>query len=273
MHSTSSYEKVGRETSYKLELQQTIKSCADSEFNSLPLRTGPKYVLTFDPDKEFEFVDEDIISVAVIREEGTNGDREMAAAFVRAGFKVWDITMEDLLSGTANLDRFRGVVFPGGFSYADVLGSAKGWAASLLFNEKIKEQFTKFFNRPDTFSLGVCNGCQLMALIGWVGTPVTGHTKPDIMLEHNLSERFECRWSTIKIQKSKAVMLKNMEGSVFGVWVAHGEGRFTFKDNNIYEQLVKDNLVALRYVDDAGKPTEVYPMNPNGSIEGLAGVC
>lgn len=110
--------KMWEETSYKLELQQTIKSCADSEFNSLPSRTGPKYVLTFDPDEEKAIAKDEIISVAVIREEGTNGDREMAAAFVRVGFKVWDVTMQDLLTGAVSLDKFRGVIFPGGFSYA-----------------------------------------------------------------------------------------------------------------------------------------------------------
>lgn len=267
--------KTWEETSYQLELQQTIKACADSEFNSLDHRVGPKYNLTFDPDDEklMREIKDKHIAVAVLREEGTNGDREMAAAFVRAGFKVWDVTMQDLLTGDITLDRFRGIIFPGGFSYADVLGSAKGWAASILFNDKIRKQFEHFLARPDTFSLGVCNGCQLMALIGWIGTPVVGDAKPDIMLEHNLSERFECRWSTVKIEKSKSIMLKDMDGSSFGVWVAHGEGRFTFKENNIYRQLVRDNCIALRYVDDNRRPTEVYPMNPNGSIEGLAGVC
>ncbi|CAH1958627.1 unnamed protein product [Acanthoscelides obtectus] len=269
--------RMWEETSYKLELRQTIKECAESEFNSLRTRTGPKYALTFDPDVERPQRTQ-IIDVAVIREEGTNGDREMAAALVRAGFKVWDITMQDLVTGQANLDRYRGVIFPGGFSYADVLGSAKGWSASILFNDRVKRQFAHFFARPDTFSLGVCNGCQLMALIGWVGaaTPAEDHDKdatPDVVLEHNLSERFECRWSTVKIEKSKSIMLKGMEGSSFGVWVAHGEGRFAFRSKSIYRQLVKENLVALRYVDDNNKPTEIYPMNPNGSIEGLAGIC
>ncbi|XP_066258232.1 phosphoribosylformylglycinamidine synthase [Euwallacea similis] len=265
--------RMWEETSYKLELHQTIKECADSEFLSLATRTGPKYKLTFDPDFE-SVLKEEKVPVAVIREEGINSDREMAAALVRVGFKVWDITMQDLLTGAANLDRFRGVIFPGGFSYADVLGSAKGWAASILFHDKVKDQFTRFFNRPDTFSLGICNGCQLMALIGWVGTPLDNEfTVPDITLEHNKSERFECRWSTIRIETSKSIMLQGMENSVFGVWVAHGEGRFTFKDNQVYKKLVKDGLVALRYVDDKSQPTEVYPMNPNGSIEGLAGIC
>ncbi|XP_060531462.1 phosphoribosylformylglycinamidine synthase [Cylas formicarius] len=261
------------ETSYRLELQQTIKECADSEFLSLATRNGPKYTLTFDPDEE-HIIKEERIPIAVIREEGINSDREVTAAFVRVGFKVWDVTMQDLLSGEANLDRFRGLIFPGGFSYADVLGSAKGWAASILFNEKVKQQFTRFFNRPDTFSLGICNGCQLMALIGWVGSPLTEeYSKPDIILEHNKSERFECRWSTVKIEKSKSIMLNGMEGSTFGVWVAHGEGKFGFQNKYVYDKLVKSNCVALRYVDDQGLPTESYPMNPNGSVEGLAGVC
>ncbi|XP_050308110.1 phosphoribosylformylglycinamidine synthase [Anthonomus grandis grandis] len=265
--------RMWEETSYKLELRQTIKECADSEFQSLPTRTGPKYKLTFDPDFE-NILKEEKIPVAVIREEGINSDREMAAALVRVGFKVTDITMQDLLTEKATLDRFRGVIFPGGFSYADVLGSAKGWAASILFHDKVKEQFTRFFNRPDTFSLGVCNGCQLMALIGWVGSPLKSeYAIPDITLEHNKSERFECRWSTVRIETSEAIMLKGMEGSVLGVWVAHGEGRFAFKNDTVYENLVQNNLVALRYVDDNSNPTEVYPMNPNGSIEGLAGVC
>lgn len=128
----------------------------------------------------------------------------------------------------------------------DVLGSAKGWAGAILFNEKLKQQFEVFYERPDTFSLGVCNGCQLMALIGWIGNPITVGSKPDILLEHNLSERFECRWSTVRIEKSNAMMLQGMEGSVFGVWVAHGEGRFTFKNSTIYQDLVKSNCVSLR---------------------------
>lgn len=262
--------KLWEETSYRLELRQTIKECADSEFKSLESRTGPKYSLTFNPDEKFK-VDKEV-KVAVIREEGINGDREMAAALVRAGFKVWDVTMQDLISGDVTLDSFRGVIFPGGFSYADVLGSAKGWAASILFHEKVQDQFKKFVARPDTFSLGVCNGCQLMALIGWVGE-TTCTDKPAIVLEHNKSERFECRWSTVKIQKSKAMMLEGMEESVMGVWVAHGEGRFTFSNDKIYKDLVASGCVALRYVDDNSQATEIYPMNPNGSVEGLAAVC
>ncbi|KAK9744911.1 AIR synthase related protein, C-terminal domain [Popillia japonica] len=265
--------KMWEDTSYRLELRQTIKECADAEYESLSTRTGPKYKLSFDPDSTKCFARDAPVKVAVLREEGTNGDREMAAALVRVGFKVWDVTMQDLLSGAITLDEFRGVIFPGGFSYADVLGSAKGWAASILFNEEIEHQFKKFVSRPDTFSLGVCNGCQLMALIGWVGHLEDPQGKPDIMLEHNKSERYECRWSTVKITKSQAIMLRGMDESIFGVWVAHGEGRFVFKDDRVYRDLVADKCVCLRYVDDYGAPTEAYPMNPNGSVEGLAGIC
>lgn len=260
------------ETSYNLELHQTAKSCAESEYNSLALRKGPSYKLTFDPDLAFTKPNKEI-KVAVIREEGSNGDREMAAAFVRVGFKVWDVTMQDLLQGDIDLNDFRGVIFPGGFSYADVLGSAKGWAANILFNEKLRKQFEKFYSRTDTFSLGVCNGCQLMALIGWIGKLDNMHFKPDIYLDHNKSGRFECRWSTVKIEKSNSIMLRDMEDSSFGVWVAHGEGRFTFKNDQIYNELINNECVALRYVDDDNKPTEEYPLNPNGSIGGLAGIC
>lgn len=112
-----------------------------------------------------------------------------------------------------------------------------------------------------------------MALIGWIGQPVSAESKPDILLEHNTSERFECRWSMVKIEKSKSIMLKGMDGSVLGVWIAHGEGRFTFKDDSVYKNLIKDECIGLRYVDDDGVPTDTYPMNPNGSIGGLAGVC
>lgn len=154
------------------------------------------------------------------------------------------------------------------------MGSAKGWAANILFNPTIRDQFTQFYARPDTFSLGVCNGCQLMGLIGWIGTPPTeANAKPDILLDHNLSKRFECRWSNVKIESSNAIMLKDMEGSTFGVWVAHGEGRFTFKDDTIYKNLVKNHCTPIRYVGDDGLATEEYPMNPNGSVDGLAAVC
>lgn len=186
-----------------------------------------------------------------------------------------------LFSGKTTLDRYRGLVFPGGFSYADTLGSAKGWAANIMFSELLAPQFQSFRKRPDTFSLGICNGCQLMSLIGWVGATAvaaqeTGTqiiNQPDVALLHNKSERFECRWSALRIAESKAMMLSKLSGSVLGCWVAHGEGRFSFRHEDILAHIKAQNCIAMHYVDDNGEPTEIYPMNPNGSTEGIAGLC
>lgn len=147
----------------------------------------------------------------------------------------------------------------------DVLGSAKGWAASLLFHPSLRKQLKAFVSREDTFSLGVCNGCQLMSLLGWIGNSAGDVEKPDIFLDHNVSERFECRWSTVKIDKSPSIMLNGMENSVLGVWVAHGEGRFTFRNEGVLKKLKGNQCLAIRYTDDYGNPTERYPLNPNGS--------
>lgn len=221
--------------------------------------------------------------VAVVREEGINGDREMVASLFMAGFDVLDITTSDLLGqSNFNLDCVRGLIFPGGFSFADVLGSARGWAASLKFNERAARQLTRFKSRPDTFSLGVCNGCQLLALLGWVGRlneeETTKKTEQDedkayTLLDTNVSERFESRFVSVKIDSSPSIMLKGMIGSTLGVWIAHGEGRFTFSDDRILHNLKKNNLIALRYTDDDGHATTAYPMNPNGSVEAIAGLC
>lgn len=170
------------------------------------------------------------------------------------------------------------------FFVSDVLGSAKGWAASLLFHPSLKRQLQEFFARLDTFSLGVCNGCQLMSLLGWIGNSDDGKFikscfewsnkevynilflgKPNIFLAQNNSERFECRWSTVKIEKSPSIMLNGMEGTVFGIWVAHGEGKFTFRNYKTLTALKDNNCFAIKYTDDRGVPTEKYPMNPNGS--------
>uniref|UniRef100_A0A336M968 Phosphoribosylformylglycinamidine synthase n=1 Tax=Culicoides sonorensis TaxID=179676 RepID=A0A336M968_CULSO len=292
----SAYKQWER-TSYELEKLQMNPECAEEEYTSLDFRSGPKYACTFNPDQEIIYKQmSSPIVVACIREEGTNGDREMIASLITAKFEVHDVTMQDLLQGKTTLDRYRGVIFPGGFSYADTLGSAKGWAASVMCNEKIASQFRHFKARKDTFSLGVCNGCQLMSLIGWVGedldecddakktngvSEMNGHHSeldlikdvPNVALLHNKSGRFECRWSCVKIPKSNAIMLKRMEGSVLGCWIAHGEGRFSFKSSDVLSKLKKSNLITLQYVDDYQQPTEVYPMNPNGSVEGIAGIC
>ncbi|XP_068100125.1 phosphoribosylformylglycinamidine synthase [Hyperolius riggenbachi] len=268
------------ETSFQLERLQVNPSCVSQEEAGLNQRAGPKYHLTFNPSEKLPLLAEIGSSqprVAVVREEGSNGDREMAAALLMAGFEVWDVTMEDLLSGGSALELFRGLVFVGGFSYADVLGSAKGWAASVKFNAGVREQFETFRCRSDTFSLGICNGCQLMALLGWVGAENSEESgtvpRQGVLLSHNLSGRFESRFVTVKIEDSPSILLQGMSGSSLGVWVAHGEGLMRFRSPAVLDHVTSGHLAPLRYVDDQGAPSEEYPMNPNGSPLGIAGLC
>lgn len=270
--------KMWERTSFELEKLQANSDCAEEEFKTLEYRTGPTYKCTFNPDAEITLKRlTTSIQVAVLREEGINSDREMIASLLNAGFEVHDVSMYDLLKGKTTLNRYKGVIFPGGFSYADTLGSAKGWAANIMYSDILAPQFMQFKSRKDTFSLGICNGCQLMSLIGWVGTVNDLQERiievPDVALLHNKSERFECRWSTVKIANSNSIMLRNMKDSILGCWVAHGEGRFSFKNTTILNNLKKKQCIALHYVDDNSQPTEIYPMNPNGSIEGIAGLC
>ncbi|KAL3721462.1 hypothetical protein ACJRO7_033890 [Eucalyptus globulus] len=269
------------ETSFNLEKLQRLASCVDQEKEGLKSRCEPSWNLSFIPS----FTDQKYINtslkpkVAVIREEGSNGDREMSAAFYAAGFEPWDVTMSDLLNGSVSLNEFRGMVFVGGFSYADVLDSAKGWSASIRFNKPLLAQFQEFYRRPDTFSLGVCNGCQLMALLGWVPGPQVGGvlgaggdpSQPRFI--HNESGRFECRFTSVTIKDSPAIMFKGMEGSTLGVWAAHGEGRAYFPDDGVLDRVLHSQLVPLRYCDDDGNPTEAYPFNVNGSPLGVAAMC
>jgi phosphoribosylformylglycinamidine synthase len=264
---------IWEETSHRLDLLQRNPDCIREERKSIYDRKGPGFVVPFTPkptDRSI-LVRKDRPRVAVIREEGSNGDREMSSAFHLAGFEVWDVMMTDLLAGRVTLDPFRGVAFVGGFSYADVLDSAKGWAATIRFNNKLWDQFERFYHRPDTFSLGVCNGCQLMALLGWVPwRGIEDHLQPRFI--HNRSGRFESRFSTVSILRSPAVMFKGMEGSTLGIWVAHGEGLAYFPDREIFRE-AEYGLAPVRYVDDEGGITERYPFNPNGSPAGIAGLC
>ena len=278
---TSYLRDMWEETSFQLEKFQRLASCVDLEKEGLKSRHEPSWKLSFTPaitDKKYMTA----ISkpkVAVIREEGSNGDREMSAAFYAAGFEPWDVTMSDLLNGVISLQEFRGIVFVGGFSYADVLDSAKGWSASIRFNQPLLNQFQEFYKREDTFSLGVCNGCQLMALLGWVPGPQVGGvfgnggdpSQPRFI--HNESGRFECRFTSVTIKDSPAIMFKGMEGSTLGVWAAHGEGRAYFPDGSVLDSVIDSNLAPIRYCDDDGKPTEVYPFNLNGSPLGVAAIC
>ncbi|KAJ0065302.1 hypothetical protein NL108_007017, partial [Boleophthalmus pectinirostris] len=215
---------VWEDTSFQLECLQANELCVKQEEKGLSRRTQPYFKLSFDPAEMpiIEQLCEGLPRVAVVREEGSNGDREMSVSLFMAGFEVWDVTMQDLCSGSLTLDPFKAVVFVGGFSYADVLGSAKGWAATVAYNPKAKAEFDRFRQRSDTLSLGVCNGCQLLALLGWVGETENGKDS-DVVLTHNKSGRFESRFISVGIEKSQSVWLQGMEGSSLGVWVAHGE--------------------------------------------------
>jgi phosphoribosylformylglycinamidine synthase len=265
---------IWEETSYRLDRLQANPECVEEERRVCRDRRGPVFDLTFPPqttpDKFLSRISKP--KVAVLREEGSNGDREMSSAFYRAGFEVWDVTMTDIAEGRTDLDDFRGVAFVGGFSYADVLDSAKGWAGVIRFHSRLFGQFERFYERPDTFSLGVCNGCQLMALLGWVpwrGIP--DRLQPRFI--QNKSGRFESRFSAVRILDSPAIMLKGMEGSTLGIWVAHGEGRAFFPDGEMMQDIIQKDLAPIRFIDDDGGPTETYPLNPNGSPLGVAGLC
>jgi phosphoribosylformylglycinamidine synthase len=266
------------ETSYHIERLQMNSQCADEERKNIFDRKGPSYVVPFQtkptPRRILEARDKP--EVAILREEGSNGDREMTSAFYQAGFRPWDVTMTDLISGRITLERFRGLVAVGGFSYADVPESAKGWAGAIRFNQRLKKMFDDFYNRSDTFSLGVCNGCQLFALLGWV--PWLGIADPrQPRFVQNSSGRFESRWVTVKILESPAIMFKGMTDATLGIWVAHGEGRLHFPDPTLMDEVIDQKLVPVAFVDDEGRRDgrvpKSYPFNPNGSPFGMAGLC
>ena len=266
-------------TSYEIEKLQVNPACATEEYRghrvALPsIDTVPSYRIKFvvkaTSDRFLNAPNKP--RVAVLREEGTNGEREMQAACVAAGLAPWDVAMSDLLEGRVNLDQFQGAIFAGGFSYMDVFGSAKGWAGTIRFNDQLREMFNRFYAREDTFSLGVCNGCQLMALLGWVPWEgIDGMKQPRFV--HNASGRFESRWAQVEVLPSPSVLLSGMEGSRLGVWVAHGEGRLVYPDQSIQNEVMKGNLAPLAYVNPHGNQTEEYPYNPNGSPDGITALC
>jgi phosphoribosylformylglycinamidine synthase len=237
-------------------------------------RSGLRYRLTFEPGATPPAIlhRTDKPRVAIIREEGSNADREMASAFFWAGFEPWDVAMTDLAEERIALDRFRGVAFVGGFAYADVLDSAKGWAGIIRFNPRLHDMFHRFFDRQDTFSLGICNGCQLMALLGilpWQGIP----EKEQPRFIRNTSGRFESHWGMVKISGSPSIMLKGMEGSVLGIWTDHGEGCLHCPNPEILSNAQQQGLTPMAYVDDEWTPTAKYRFNPNGSPLGIMAFC
>ena len=203
--------------------------------------------------------------MAILREQGVNGEVEMAAAFHRAGFQTIDVHMTDILSGRVSLKNFQGLAACGGFSYGDVLGAGEGWAKSILFNERARAEFQAFFERPNTFSLGVCNGCQMLSNLRSL-IPGTDHWPHFVQ---NRSERYEGRLVSLKIEKSPSVLFRDMEGSVLPIAVAHGEGRAEFASPEAAAKCNTSGLVCARYVDGRHKATEAYPLNPNGSPFGI----
>ena len=257
------------ELTYRMQARRDNPACAREEYDNILDQSDPgmSFRLSYGIRKS-RTVRGPRPRVAVLREQGVNGHVEMAAAFDAAGFESVDVHMTDLLSGRVGLETFAGLVACGGFSYGDVLGAGSGWAKSILFNQKLKEGFATFFGRKDTFTLGVCNGCQMVAQLKDV-IPGAEHW-PEFT--RNRSERFEARYVTVEVVPSPSVLLKGMEGSRIGIPVAHGEGFADFSRTGLSAGLVRGRLVTLRYVNNRGKPTERYPFNPNGSAGGVTGL-
>lgn len=261
------------ETSYRIQALRDNPDCAQQEFDRLldAGEPGLSANLSYDQNEDIAapYLNLGVCPrIAVLREQGVNGQVEMAAAFDRAGFASIDVHMSDILSGRVTLDDFKGLVACGGFSYGDVLGAGEGWAKSILFNPRAREQFSAYFARTDSFTLGVCNGCQMLSNLHHL-IPGTEHWPHFV---RNRSEQFEARVAMVAVQKSSSLLLAGMEGSRLPIAVAHGEGRAEFEDASSISLLEASQQIALRYVDNEGKVTEHYPQNPNGSPQGITGL-
>ena len=206
--------------------------------------------------------------MAILREQGVNGQVEMAASFDRAGFATFDVHMSDVIAGRVSLADFAGFVACGGFSYGDVLGAGEGWAKSILFNARARDEFAAFFARSDSFALGVCNGCQMMSNLREL-IPGAAHWPHFV---RNQSEQFEARLAMVEVLDSPSLFFKGMAGSKMPIAVAHGEGYAEFSDASAVNALLANKLVTMRFIDHAAKPTTTYPYNPNGSPQGLTGL-
>ena len=261
------------ETTYHMQSLRDNPACAKSEFDAKFDEKDPGLFvdLTFDTKEDVAapyIVGSVAPKIAILREEGVNSQGEMAAAFNRAGFNCIDVHMTDILNGAISLKDFKGFAACGGFSYGDVLGAGEGWAKSILFNSRAGEEFGNFFNRKYTFALGVCNGCQMMSTLRDL---IPGAEEWPRFVT-NLSERFEARFVEVEIEKSPSIFFDGMVGSRMPIVVSHGEGRAEFKDASHLERFEKSGLVAVRYIDHYGKVTEDYPLNPNGSPNGITSV-
>ena len=262
------------ELSYTLQGLRDNPACAQQEYDRLLDADDPglSASLTYDPadDIAAPFINTGVRPrVAILREQGVNGQYEMAAAFTRAGFDAFDVHMSDILSGRVDLSTFTGMAACGGFSYGDVLGAGEGWAKTILFNARARDQFAAFFARPDTFSLGLCNGCQMFANLYSI-VPGAAHWPKFV---RNLSEQYEARVTQVRVEAGPSVLLAGMAGSILPIVVAHGEGRAEFRDEASADHLEAQSGVALRYVDTRGQATQVFPANPNGSPRAIAAVC
>lgn len=261
------------ETSWQMQRLRDNPDCADSEHQAKlnDCDPGLNVKLTFDPhlDIAAPYIIKGVRpKLAVLREQGVNSHIEMAAAFHRAGFEAVDIHMSDLLSGRRDLQQFKALVACGGFSYGDVLGAGEGWAKSILFNPRVRDEFSRFFNRAETLSLGICNGCQMMSNLHEL-IPGAGAWPRFV---RNVSDRFEARFSLVEVANSSSLFLQEMAGSRLPMVVSHGEGQIELRDPAHLLTLQQQNLVALRFVDNFGQVTENYPANPNGSVDGITAV-
>ena len=260
------------ETSYQVASLRDNADCVAEEFARIASAdNGLSTHLSFDPAEDISapYVNKGVKpKVAIVREQGVNSHLEMAAAFDRAGFAAVDVHMSDLLAGRQVLTDFSGMVACGGFSYGDVLGAGEGWAKTILFNTQVRDQFEQFFHRPETFSLGVCNGCQMLSNLKSL---IPG---ADLWprFVRNLSEQFEARFSLVRVEDSQSVFLRGMAGSYMPIAVSHGEGRAEFADTSALTQLQQSGQVAMRFLENNLEIASQYPANPNGSPDGITGV-
>ncbi|MDG4584141.1 MAG: phosphoribosylformylglycinamidine synthase [Candidatus Competibacter sp.] len=271
--SRAELRRLWSETSYRMQALRDHPECAREAFEAAcdPADPGLSVHLTFDPaeDMAAPFIANGARPrVAILREQGVNGQIEMAAAFDRAGFAAVDIHMSDIMAGRVALADFHGLAACGGFSYGDVLGAGEGWAKSILFNSRARDQFAAFFARSDSFGLGICNGCQMLSNLH----ELIAGTESWPRFVRNRVEQFEARLSLVEVLPSPSLFLRGMEGSRLPVAVAHGEGRAEFRDADGADAALAAGLVTLRFVDHYGKPTESYPANPNGSPGGITGL-
>jgi len=262
------------EVSFRIQEMRDNPDCAREEFSRLADEADPGLHarLNYDPGEDVAapFISSGARpAIAILREQGVNSQTEMAAVFTRAGFDAYDVHMTDILSGRLRLGRFHGLIACGGFSYGDVLGAGEGWAKSILFNARARQEFAQFFARDATFTLGVCNGCQMLSALKELIPGADAWPR----FVRNRSEQYEARLALVRIPPSRSVLLAGMEGSVLPIVVAHGEGQAEFDSGSNAEALMNERLVTLQYVDHREQPTQQYPFNPNGSPLGLAGLC